>query len=99
MKKLSYKYQRAKSEKQPLHFLRVPCLYTQKTFRIFWVYILAVTSLVFPLATFAANDVSLQDGSIISVGGYSLTISGSQSSDQITVGSDSFDDVLSNGSS
>lgn len=61
-------------------------------------YVLAVVSLVLPLATFASNDVQLGSDSVISVGGYSLSLSSQNSADQITVNSDSFDVVLSNGS-
>ena len=63
-------------------------------------YLIALLSfLIAPVLAFAALDVTLSESSVISVGGYSLVVSGSASVDSILVDTSSFSVVLSSGSS
>ena len=59
-------------------------------------FLIALTA---PVLAFAALDVTLSESSVISVGGYSLVVSGSASVDSIIVDTSSFSVQLSPGSS
>ena len=63
-------------------------------------YLIALISfLIAPVLAFAALDVTLSESSVVSVGGYSLVVSGSASIDSILVDTSSFSVQLSPGSS
>ena len=63
-------------------------------------YLIALLSfLIAPVLAFAALDVTLSESSVVSVGGYSLVVSGSASVDSILVDTSSFSVVLSSGAS
>ena len=63
-------------------------------------YLIALISfLIAPVLAFAALDVTLSESSVVSVGGYSLVVSGSASVDSILVDTSSFSVVLSSGAS
>ena len=63
-------------------------------------YLTALLSLLIsPVLAFAVLDVTLSESSVVSVGGYSLVVSGSASIDSILVDTSSFSVQLSPGSS
>ena len=63
-------------------------------------YLTALLSLLIsPVLAFAALDVTLSESSVVSVGGYSLVVSGGASIDSILVDTSSFSVQLSPGSS
>ena len=63
-------------------------------------YLIALISfLIAPVLAFAALDVTLSESSVVSVGGYSLVVSGSANVDSILVDTSSFSVVLSSGAS
>ena len=71
-----------------------------KLIKIMKTYLTALLSfLIAPVLAFGALDVTLSESSVVSVGGYSLVVSGSANFDSIEVNASSFSIQLSPGAS